>query len=99
MSSQFGFQLRDAQENITLSLTDPALRVVFRRSIGATETGSAPLPGYGPHNAWVYLIPKGQPGQTGPSVWVESGRVNWGVAWYFWTGYWAPSEIIVVARK
>jgi hypothetical protein len=99
----FGFEVFDSSAQLILRVTDPALRVIFRRSIGATESGSASIPGYSAANARVYTIPKAtEPTNTGCGVWLTQGTVNWapdpnGAS--FQGRYRCPSEVIVVASS
>nr|BFD39998.1 hypothetical protein FFPRI1PSEUD_14970 [Pseudomonas sp. FFPRI_1] len=94
----FGLATFDSQGTLINSMTGRALRVVERFSVGQIEAGSKLVPGYGPHNAYVYSIPKGLPGQVGVSVYLLDGQIVWSYAWYYRPAYLCPSELILVVK-
>lgn len=95
----FGMSTFDSNGILINSMTGQSLRVVERFSVGKIEAGVKPVPGYGPNNAYVYSIPKGDPGQVGVSVYLLQDQIVWSYAWYYRPAYLCPSEIVLVVKS
>lgn len=95
----FGFAIYDSDQKLVNTMIGQSLRVVERFSVGKIEAGEKSVPGYGPHNAYVYSIPKGDPSQVGVSVYLMDGKIVWSYAWYYRPAYMCPSEIVLVVKK
>lgn len=94
----FGLEVFAPDTSLILRVTDPALRVIYRRSLGAPDAGSHPLPGFGPYNADAYVVPRVH-GSRAVAVWMTDGAVNWGYDSWWPTAYMSAGDLIVVARK
>lgn len=94
----FGFEVFDPASELLLRVTDPALRVIYRRPLAAVDAGSYSLPGFSAANADAYVISR-QQGKRGMAAWMTEGAVNWGYDSWWPTAYVSASDLIVVARK
>lgn len=94
----FGLEVFAPNKSLLLRVTDPALRVIYRRPLAAVDAGSFPLPGYGPYNADVYVVPRSH-GLRAMAAWMTDGAVNWGYDSWWPTAYVGAGDLIVVARK
>lgn len=95
MSGLFGFQLSDSAGEVTLRVTDPTMRIIYRRALTATDSGSHALPGFDGTNARAYVLQFDFPG-VAPRAEMYQG----GVAWASPPGpsqFRGPGELIVVA--
>jgi hypothetical protein len=94
----FGLEVYDGSAQLLLRVTDPALRVIYRRSLSALDSGSHSLPGFNASNADAYVVSREQ-GKRAMAAWMSANAVNWGYDNWWPTAYVAAGELIVVARK
>ena len=94
----FGLEVYAPDTSLMLRVTDPALRVIYRRALAQVDAGSHPLPGFGAFNADVYVVPRVH-GARGMTAWMTTGAVNWGYDSWWPLDLMSASDLIVVARK
>lgn len=94
----FGLVVKNGAGQVMLSVTDPALRVIYRRSLAVPDAGSHPLPGFNAGNADAYVISR-EMGKRSMSAWMTDGAVNWGYDSWWPAASAALGDLVVVARK